>query len=622
LTQKTTASEALEQLEDVEIHLSACEQEAERLGKTESGMLRLHAAIRQILVMQDEYHRLQEQFLNEENVFNKVNAGYIQKESAFFREQAGILAVTLQDGAPCPVCGSNVHPHKAVPSLDAPSEAELQKAKQECERFRQNMLNSSKKAAAKETEIKSSKEYLMQSSIEYFPYIDEECTQEQILELINNALKECKHKKQENADKSQRLQEQAARKKQYKEQLALFEQSLKDNEEITGQKERRKNEITAELASKTGEITTLQSSLEYPTRGQALENMGIWSENLKLLKESLQKADEAYHALQNKLEGNRTLHNDHKERLSNTLQMKVQAFAAYTEKLVVCDFSDEETYHYALKTEQEMKDSKLVIEQYEDAVKTAEQDLLRLSKETENQQPQDLEQLESVKQKLEAEKHQIDESTQNVIARLGNNEPIVAALHKTITYAQTSQSEYLLVSNLSRTANGELSGKQKLAFEQYVQASYFNQILMEANKRLKLMTSNRFELFRREEAIDYRSQTGLEIDVLDHYTGRLRSVKSLSGGESFKASLALALGLSDVIQGHAGGVEIDTLFIDEGFGALDAESLEQAIQTLSGLASGNRLVGIISHVSELKERIDKQIIIEKSHSGSVIRLIS
>jgi len=134
------------------------------------------------------------------------------------------------------------------------------------------------------------------------------------------------------------------------------------------------------------------------------------------------------------------------------------------------------------------------------------------------------------------------------------------------------------------------------------------------------MTSSRFELLRREEAADLRSQTGLEIDVLDHYTGRVRPVTTLSGGESFKASLSLALGLSDVIQSAAGGVEIDTLFVDEGFGALDAESLEQAIQTLVGLAEGNRLIGIISHVEELKERIDRQIVVEKTTGGSTLKV--
>ena len=340
------------------------------------------------------------------------------------------------------------------------------------------------------------------------------------------------------------------------------------------------------------------------------------------MKRAFKEAEDAYHALKNRLDGNKTLRTDQKERLTATIQSKAEALATYTDKLSQCGFPDEGAYHDALKTEAEISNLKLSTEKYRDAVKTVEQDLLRLTKETENMQRQDMEQLEAERQKLEQQKRQTDESMRTLTARLGANEPISRALEKSITGAAVYQQDYLLISNLSKTANGELAGKQKLAFEQYVQASYFNRILVEANKRLKIMTNSRFELLRREDATDLRSQAGLEIDVLDHYTGRVRSVKSLSGGESFKASLSLALGLSDVIQSCAGGVEIDTLFIDEGFGALDSESLEQAIQTLAGLASGNRLVGIISHVSELKERIDRQINIKKTVYGSSIQVIN
>lgn len=134
------------------------------------------------------------------------------------------------------------------------------------------------------------------------------------------------------------------------------------------------------------------------------------------------------------------------------------------------------------------------------------------------------------------------------------------------------------------------------------------------------MTGGRFVLLRREGGSDLRSQSGLEIDVLDNYTGKARSVKSLSGGESFKASLALALGLSDVVQSGAGGVCIETMFIDEGFGSLDSESRRQAVATLEDLAAGNRLVGIISHVSELKEQIDRQIVVKKGFTGSSVKV--
>ena len=157
--------------------------------------------------------------------------------------------------------------------------------------------------------------------------------------------------------------------------------------------------------------------------------------------------------------------------------------------------------------------------------------------------------------------------------------------------------------------------------ETYIQTTYFDRIIARANVRLMKMTGGQYDLKRRKTADTIRGQTGLELDVIDHYNGTERSVKTLSGGESFKASLALALGLSDEIQ-MSTGIQLDTLFVDEGFGSLDPESLNQAYYTLAGLTEGNRQVGIISHVAELKERIDKQIVVTKDKSGGSKAAIS
>lgn len=171
------------------------------------------------------------------------------------------------------------------------------------------------------------------------------------------------------------------------------------------------------------------------------------------------------------------------------------------------------------------------------------------------------------------------------------------------------------MSALSETANGNISGKEKIKLETYIQMTYFDRIIQRANRRLLTMSDNQYELIRREVAENNRSQSGLDLDVNDHYIGQVRNVKTLSGGESFQAALSLALGLSEEIQASSGGVKLDTMFVDEGFASLDPDSLDQAISALYGLADGNRLVGIISHVESLKTRIDKQIVVTKEKSG-------
>lgn len=185
--------------------------------------------------------------------------------------------------------------------------------------------------------------------------------------------------------------------------------------------------------------------------------------------------------------------------------------------------------------------------------------------------------------------------------------------------AEKIQKEYGIVKDLDDLANG--NNARRLVFEQYVLAGYFENILKAANIRLANMTEGRYELLRAGQVSDGRKKDNLEIEVMDYYTGRRRSVKTLSGGETFKASLALALGMSDCVQAENGGIEVETLFIDEGFGALDEESLEQACSTLQTLAGKNRMVGVISHVAQLRERIEHQIIIEKRNSGSLVKVI-
>ena len=202
-------------------------------------------------------------------------------------------------------------------------------------------------------------------------------------------------------------------------------------------------------------------------------------------------------------------------------------------------------------------------------------------------------------------------------SRLSINTDIVKNIGVKLAESEEIKGNYNSLRLLCETAGGTLQGREKITLETYVQAMYFERIIRRANYRLRVMSGGQYELQRRAEADNNRSKSGLELEIIDHYNGTVRDVKSLSGGESFKASLALALGLADEIESSAGGIKLDTMFIDEGFGSLDESSLEQAINALAELTGETRLVGIISHVSELKRRIDKQIVVTKEKNGSL-----
>lgn len=203
--------------------------------------------------------------------------------------------------------------------------------------------------------------------------------------------------------------------------------------------------------------------------------------------------------------------------------------------------------------------------------------------------------------------------------RVSTNNTLQSRINSTIEKIKTTEKELQIFKQLSDTANGKLNGTIKMTFEQYIQSAYFDMIIDEANKRFLKMTNYQYRLERKEEKKG-NSKVGLDLNVFDFHTGKYRSVSTLSGGESFKAALSLALGLSDVVQNYSGGIKIEAMFVDEGFGSLDEESLEQAMNTLYDLTEGNRIVGIISHVAELRNRIDKKILIKRSLNGSSIEI--
>lgn len=257
-----------------------------------------------------------------------------------------------------------------------------------------------------------------------------------------------------------------------------------------------------------------------------------------------------------------------------------------------------------------LEEKRLLKERNQAQKETLEAELLRCPAEATEYSEEKLTECRAQIEKLEREKKTLH-------ARITVNERALQSIEDKLSEVQSLKKRYGVVSDVEQLVKG--NNPKRLVWEQYVLSVYFDVMLHAANLRLAPMSDGRYEMFRVESVGDLRSRDSLEIEVLDHYTGKRRSAKSLSGGEAFKAALSLALGMSDMIQSYAGGIEVDALFIDEGFGGLDGQSLEQALNVLQGLTKKNCMIGIISHVQELKDRIEKQIVVEKTNTGSRVK---
>ncbi len=617
---QTELAAELAGLADIDLQLG---ETRNRLGKADLDLAllaRLGVGVAEIRLGMQEHARLAEQLRLAQAAFQDAGSLFSRQYSLFLDQQAGVLAEALAEGTPCPVCGSREHPHKAVKLAEAPSQKQLDELKNAADRAQSRAQTASEQAGQLKTRLTAELKGIRTQAAESLG-IDP--LPERVGEL-------------EGAFQARAAELAAVRKTLDLERIRLEALSgrrrLAEAEQGTIERQRRETDagierdagelsrLSAEISAAAREQETLRRGLARPTLAEAEQELKAAQGRLEALKQALQQTQTAYESARDDLSRLQTLLQDSELRLPEADARLEAACRAMAAGLAGHGFQDEDDYRRSLVTEAALAGLVSRLAEYDGQCRSTAERIAQLERATRDRAVVDTAALAADRQGLEAEWDTVDASEREIFARLERNRQLEADITGTESDRLQAEARFLMVSSLARTANGELPGKQKLAFEQYVQAAYFQQILTEANKRLALMTGSRYTLLRQEEAENLRSQTGLDLEVLDQYTGRRRPVRSLSGGESFKASLSLALGLSDVVQRYAGGVEIDTLFIDEGFGALDSESLDQAIGILNGLTEGNRLVGIISHVTELKERIDHKVIVRTGPSGSRIQL--
>ena len=361
--------------------------------------------------------------------------------------------------------------------------------------------------------------------------------------------------------------------------------------------------------------------LIFPTRPEVEQAIQAFQQQLDESRKGLEQARQRLDDHRKQMEHNRLLLEAKEAELPQAAELCALSRQRLEEALTLAGLTEQ-----ALTTEGDtfqedwLQAQRQTLQDYRTQVQTKTALLTQLEQELNEVEQVELEPLTQAITEGEAAVHTLEEQERQVAVDIQSNAAILDACRKGYASLQGAQEDYLRLKELSDTANGELTGRAKITFERYAQGRFFRQIVARANQRLYQMTNGRFELAMQESAQNNRGKTGLDLDVIDHYTGKRRSVKTLSGGEAFQASLSLALGLSDVVQRRSGGMQLDALFLDEGFGTLDEEALRQAISTLQRLADGQKMVGIISHVAELKEAIGRKIIVTATAQGSTLEI--
>ena len=536
--------------------------------------------------IKEEYVKSQKKYIEVREEYEVINKEYQEYERRFLDEQAGVLALMLEEDKPCPVCGSTSHPCPAKVTNDGISKEILDEKK----KIREQMESKGNSLSQEAGRIKGNLEGVYNNLVLLVNDIFGIDTIENIKDIMEEKKKSANEQFVELKKEESNLIKQDEKRKDILNQIKKVEILVQD---ITGQILESTNldvKYKTSLDASNEQVNNYIKKLKYDKYEEARESIEVKKKEKVAMEKAYEESKKLYE--KTSLEG--TEGNTRKKELEKQLNNQQVEFKAYSNKIIeLLKNNIDNIDEISLQEDELIKgdiDLSSILQLYED-------------------------------KKIQLEEHRKEK--EKIAVRIEANKMAIDGINKQINKIDEVEQKIIIVRSLANTANGSITGKSKITLETYVQMAYLDRILDRANTRLMVMSNGQYELVRKEDVRDSRSQVGLELDVVDHYNGSIRSVRTLSGGEAFKASLALALGLSDEVQSVSGGIQLDTMFIDEGFGTLDEASLSNAIKILNDLGNGNRLIGIISHVDELKERIDRQIVVEKSKDGgSLVSIIS
>jgi exonuclease SbcCD, C subunit len=561
--------------------------------------------------LREDYEVLNNNYINKRKIYEAL-------DESFRNNLAGILAKDLEEGKECPVCGSISHPNLAKLEDKDISEDEVKKAKLEEEASRKKMEVS----LTNLTKIKAEINSLKNDNInKLFKEIFNEELEEDISLSFNKVYKEL-------ISVEEILNNITLKKKEVDKEILKELNLSKKKSEIENLNEALRKELEEknnELLVREGEVKTQEANLnnivnDFKGSIKSIEELNLEekdiSNKLKALKEAYEKSELDLKNIKTEFDkenGNKdTLEKQEKE--ADTEYNN--CVAEFKDKVLSLGFENYKDYISKRKQESEIEVLENEIQKYNVDLSNANKLYSLTLEECKNIKFVDIKSIEASIEEVDKERVYINNLLKEVYLRINQNTKILEDCLSFNKKIETQEEKYKTIGRLSKIINGD--NPRKISFERYVLAAYFEDIISAANIRFSKMTNSRFELLRKEDVGDKRKGQGLDLEVYDNYTGKSRDVKTLSGGESFKASLAMALGLSDVVQRYSGGIQLDTIFIDEGFGTLDPESLDIAIETLIDLQDNGRVVGIISHVQELKDRIEVKLEVTSTNQGSKV----